>query len=114
MEHVVPATTISPSTSQHVAAILLTSPQLRSHLLAGFFVIEAKISDPSDHVPLAVCEMYACGKLLQKKVLRGTLTNGRQWIFLLRVVKLNDDYDRASYKPSSMVQLTTSGGQPVF
>ncbi|KAF8332431.1 hypothetical protein F5887DRAFT_996797 [Amanita rubescens] len=130
MEHVVPATTISPSSlstlsgfvdytaivaSQRVAAILLRSPQLhvlRSYMPSGFFVIEAKLSDPSDHVPQAVCEMYACGKLLQKKVLRGALTNGRDWIFLL--VQLDDNYDGASYKQSSVVQLTTFGGQPVF
>ena len=43
---------------------------------------------------------------LRKKVLRGALTNGRDWIFLL--VKLNDDYDGASYKQSSIVQLSTT------
>ena len=42
---------------------------------------------------------------LRKKVLRGALTNGRDWIFLL--VKLNDDYDGASFKQSTMVQLGT-------
>jgi hypothetical protein len=40
---------------------------------------------------------------LRKKVLRGALTNGRNWIFLL--VKFNDNYDGASYKQSSIVQL---------
>ncbi|KAI9509432.1 hypothetical protein F5148DRAFT_1187990 [Russula earlei] len=133
MEHVVPATTISPSSlstlsgfvdytaivgSQRIAAILLRSPQLhilRSHMPSGFFVIEAKLSDPSDYVPQAVCEMYACGKLLQKKVLRGALTNGRDWIFLL--IKLDDNYDGASYNQSSVVQLSTTrstDGQPVI
>lgn len=49
---------------------------------------------------------------LRKKVLRGALTNGRDWIFLL--VQLDTNYDGASYKQSSVVQLTTFGGQPVF
>jgi hypothetical protein len=44
---------------------------------------------------------------LRKRVLRGALTNGRDWIFLL--IKLNDDYHGASYQQSSMVQLTTIG-----
>jgi len=44
----------------------------------------------------------------RKKVLRGALTNGQNWIFLL--VQLNDDYDGASYKQSSKVKLTNYGG----
>lgn len=73
---------------------------------SSFFVIEAKLFNPSDHVPQAVCEMYACGKFLQKKILRGALTNGRDWIFLL--IKLDDDYDGASYQQSAVVQLRTT------
>ena len=30
----------------------------------GFFIIEAKLFDPLNHVPQAVCEMYMCGQLL--------------------------------------------------
>ena len=43
---------------------------------------------------------------LRKKVLCGALTNGRDWIFLL--IKLNDDYNGASYKQSSVIQLRTA------
>ncbi len=43
---------------------------------------------------------------LRKKVLRGVLTNGHKWIFLL--IKLNNDYDGASYQQSSVVQLYTT------
>jgi len=121
MEHAVPSTTISPSSlstlsgfvdytavvaSQRTAAGFLASPHLyvlKLHMPTGFMVIEAKLFNPSDHVPQAVCEMYACGKLLQKTVLRGALTNGHDWIFLL--VKLNHDYDGASYKQSTVVRL---------
>ena len=52
---------------------------------------------------------------LRKKVLRGALTNGRDWIFLL--VKLNDDYDGATYKQSNAVRLRYmegSDGQEVL
>jgi hypothetical protein len=52
---------------------------------------------------------------LRKRVLRGALTNGRDWIFLL--IKLADDYDGASYKQSAVVQLRTTksfDGQPVI
>ncbi|KIJ51002.1 hypothetical protein M422DRAFT_204014 [Sphaerobolus stellatus SS14] len=128
MEHAVPATTISPSSlrtlsgfvdytavvaSERTADFFLTTPHL--HILrtptqhsmpSGFFVTEAKLHNPSEHIPQAVSEMYACGKLLQKKVLRGALTNGRDWIFLL--MKFNDNYDGASYMHSPVIQLTTT------
>ena len=40
---------------------------------------------------------------LRKKVLRGAVTNGRDWIFLC--VKFNDNYDGASYQQSLIVRL---------
>ncbi|TDL20122.1 hypothetical protein BD410DRAFT_899713 [Rickenella mellea] len=46
--------------------------------------------------------MYECGKLLQKRVVRGAVTNGRNWIFLL--VKLNDGYSGGTFKQSSLVR----------
>ena len=52
---------------------------------------------------------------LRKKVLRGALTNGRDWIFLL--IKLNDNYDGASYKQSVIVKLRNTQGldnQPII
>ncbi|KAI9441535.1 hypothetical protein H4582DRAFT_2073709 [Lactarius indigo] len=125
MEQVVPAmTTTNPLSfltlsrfvdyfvvvaNQHAATIFLKSPildNLKSFMSSSFFVIEAKLSNPSVHVSQAVCGLCACGKLLQKKVLHGALTNGHDWIFLL--VKLNDDYDGASYQESAMIQLQTT------
>ena len=47
---------------------------------------------------------------LRKKVLRGALTNGHEWIFL--ILQLNDD--GASYKYSQKVQLTAHGSQSVY
>jgi len=124
MEHAVPATTVSPSslstlsgfidysavvTSQRTAAILLTTPQL--HALKtlkpySFFIVEAKLFNPSDHVPQAVSEMYASGKFLQTKFVRGALTNGREWIFLH--LKFTDDYEGASYSQSSIIKWTAT------
>ena len=43
---------------------------------------------------------------LRKKVLRGALTNGYDWVFIL--VKLNDNYDGASYKHSIPVNFSTT------
>jgi hypothetical protein len=49
---------------------------------------------------------FQCTTYLRRKVLRGALTNGHDWIFLL--IKLNDDYDGASYKQSAVIQLQTT------
>ena len=38
---------------------------------------------------------------LRKKVVRGALTNGHDWIFLL--VILSDDYEGASFKQSDRI-----------
>jgi hypothetical protein len=36
-----------------------------SYMQPSFFVVEAKFDDPMKHLPQALGEMYACGKLLQ-------------------------------------------------
>ncbi|KAG5649663.1 hypothetical protein H0H81_002594 [Sphagnurus paluster] len=69
----------------------------------GFFVVEAKIHDPVDDIPQAVAVLVACAKHLDKQVVRGALTNGREWIFLL--VKLNDDRNEASFMRSQIIHL---------
>ena len=43
----------------------------------------------------------------RKKIIRGALTNGRDWLFLF--IKLNDDYNGASYKESALIQLSIKG-----
>ncbi|TDL20109.1 hypothetical protein BD410DRAFT_841469 [Rickenella mellea] len=95
--------------SQRAAGILLQDADLDilgMHAQTCFFVMETKFSNSSDDVPQAVCRMYECGKLLQKSVVRGALTNGRDWIFLL--VNISDDYDSASYRKSDAVELQTT------
>lgn len=124
MEHVVSATTISTSSSRTLggfvdytaivadecdAPLFLTSPQLdylrTLPMPSGFFVTVAGPHHLSNYIAQAVCEMYACGKYLQKKVIRGALTNGREWIFIF--IKFNDDYDGASCQRSSIVKFDT-------
>lgn len=89
------------------AAFFLTFPDpdlLKIYMLSGLFVMQANRRHPSKQVFQAVCKMYMCAKFLQKKVLRGVLTNGRDWMFLL--VKLDDNYDKAIFKQSFMMELT--------
>ncbi|TDL20111.1 hypothetical protein BD410DRAFT_791185 [Rickenella mellea] len=117
----IPVTTVSPSSSTTLSglvdyAAVVASPQTARTLLddtqvhnlrlcmpTGFFVIEANLSILSHDVPQAVCRMYYCGRLLQKKVVRGALTNGHDWVFVH--IKLNDNYDGASYTWFPVVRL---------
>jgi hypothetical protein len=41
--------------------------------------------------------------VLRKKVLRGAVTNGYQWSFIL--IKINDNYEGASYMNSVPIQI---------
>ncbi|KAG1827625.1 uncharacterized protein BJ212DRAFT_1313648 [Suillus subaureus] len=124
-EHVVPATAISPSGLQTLSGIVdytaivasqsddagfyLTPAsfhEIKAIMPSSFFVIEAKLHDPN-HIVQVLSKMYACGKFLQQKVLRGALINGHDWIFLL--MTLNDDYDGASYVRSAELSLGIHG-----
>ncbi|KAH9042805.1 hypothetical protein EDB85DRAFT_2227352 [Lactarius pseudohatsudake] len=130
-EQVVPAAHPGPSSSSNPSRIIdytavlasqgqtvhfLNSPLFRStkansllvHLLYGFFVVEAKYSHLSEHISQAVGEMFTCGKHLQQRVLRGALTNGKDWIFL--IVRLGNNYERASYQESAVISLQSSMG----
>ncbi|KDR80138.1 hypothetical protein GALMADRAFT_242390 [Galerina marginata CBS 339.88] len=114
--HTVPAMTVNPLnrltvdyiaivTNQCTASSVLRSPNhdmLRMYMLSGFLFIEARGFPLSADIPRAVSEMYASGKILQRKFLRGALTNGREWIFLL--IKFNDDYEGASYMQSALIE----------
>jgi len=94
---------------RRLAGFYLADPQFvrfKDQLLCGFFVIENKHYYPPDHISHAVCELFERGTLLQKQIIRGALTDGRTWIFLL--VKLNDNYDGAGYLQSQPVQYGTA------
>ncbi|TEB24583.1 hypothetical protein FA13DRAFT_1777814 [Coprinellus micaceus] len=71
----------------------------------ALFVSEAKSKDVSleNHVPQATCEMYACARTLGKSTIRGALTNGHDWIFL--VVRMDADGKGAAYAESDKVGL---------
>jgi hypothetical protein len=124
MEYAVPSVNIGPSNINisgliDYAAIVANKKNARifrqdSRLLTikrnmgdstGLFVVEAKLHDPANHIPQAVVAFFACAKHLDKQVIRGALTNGREWIFLL--VKLNDDRNGASFMQSDIIHLNT-------
>lgn len=89
----------SHATAQH----FLTEPTLENISLTmpnAFFVAQAKLESVSliNHIPQAICEMYVCLKSLKKKFLRGALTSGHDWIFL--IIELNADGDGATYQHS--------------
>ncbi|KIL59052.1 hypothetical protein M378DRAFT_180985 [Amanita muscaria Koide BX008] len=124
MEYAVPSVNIGPSNRNisgliDYAAIVANKKDARifrqdSRLLTikrnmgdstGLFVVQAKLHDPANHIPQAVAEFFACAKHLDKQVVRGALTNGREWIFLL--VKLNDDRNGASFMQSDIIHLNT-------
>jgi len=96
---------------------------IRGVLPTGFFVAEAKPGDLRDHIPQAVAEMYGCAKLLKyvpclrlysplislrKEFLRGALTNGHRWIFL--ILHLNPDGIGGTFKRSVDLELPVIAG----
>ncbi|KAG1789301.1 uncharacterized protein HD556DRAFT_1447150 [Suillus plorans] len=50
---------------------------------------------------------FACGKLLGRRILRGALTNGFEWIFL--IMMFADDYNGASLHRSRRLCRDTLG-----
>ncbi|KAJ2919592.1 hypothetical protein MD484_g805, partial [Candolleomyces efflorescens] len=58
----------------------------------GLFITEAKHDSGvplSQQVPQAVAELYTSAKYLTKRISRGALTNGHEWIFI--ILYLNED-----------------------
>ncbi|CAA7260785.1 unnamed protein product [Cyclocybe aegerita] len=77
--------------------------RIRVHNPSTFFILETKFLDPLCHVPQAADELYECAKRLDKKIIRGALTSGEDWIFLH--LKMNDDGNGASYHYSERLRL---------
>ncbi|CAA7257445.1 unnamed protein product [Cyclocybe aegerita] len=97
------------------AASFLRAPQLSKLAKESdpaLFVAEAKaVGVPlGQQVPQALGEMYACAGALKKSIIRGALTDGRVWIFLL--LKLNADEPGATYHVSHEVSIMGAG--PLF
>jgi len=92
------------------AEIFLRHPVLEK--LKGretLFILEAKTMESSlaNHVPQAVSEMHACAKKLGKRIIRGALTQGQDWIFI--VLRMNDDGFGAEYAESGVIGLMDRG-----
>ncbi|KAH9041973.1 hypothetical protein EDB85DRAFT_2233983, partial [Lactarius pseudohatsudake] len=81
-----------------------TLVNLKLMMPCGFFIAEAKIEpfNLKEHLPQVIGEMYACAKRLDIGALRGALTNGHSWIFVLIV--LNSDGNGAKYRYSTPIE----------
>ncbi|KAH9002738.1 hypothetical protein EDB86DRAFT_206823 [Lactarius hatsudake] len=126
LERRVPPTTLHPSSTttlsgfvDYTAVIVdrelpepnfpdLTFEELKVRMPWGFFVAEAKKTDELEkHLPQVIGEMYACTKHLKINTLRGALTNGHSWVFL--IVTLNYDGNGAKYKYSVPIKFQKEG-----
>jgi len=88
-----------------IARYFLNHPGVRDHaqyieLVLGFFVVEAKDRDVKldDHVPQVLTQLYAAATKLKKSHIRGTMTNGYEWLFLM--LNVNSNGKGASYRIS--------------
>ncbi|KAH9011507.1 hypothetical protein EDB85DRAFT_2228364, partial [Lactarius pseudohatsudake] len=81
-----------------------TLVNLKLMMPCGFFIAEAKIEpfNLMEQLPQAIGEMYACAKRLETDALRGALTDGHSWIFVLIV--LNSDGNGAKYRYSTPIE----------
>ncbi|KAH9080449.1 hypothetical protein EDB83DRAFT_2609692 [Lactarius deliciosus] len=122
LEHVIPPITVQQQptpivlsgtidytaviASQRTAEEYFYDPTLENlqALPCGFFIIEAKFRSAGliAHLPQAIGEMFACLKTLGKTTLRGALTTGTDWLFL--VLTLNPDGNGAKYRHSVPIQ----------
>ncbi|KAI9438756.1 hypothetical protein H4582DRAFT_196131 [Lactarius indigo] len=122
MEQVVQQTPVNPSDSKtltgcinytavladnDLAKVFLSDPtfkNLGTMMPCGFFVAEAnpKSANLMVHVPQAIGEMYACAKNLKKNTLRGALSDGNSWMFL--IIVLNPDGNGANFRRSSPIE----------
>jgi len=93
-------------TDLKMADYFLNNPGVRELVryidsVLGFFVIEAKSENVKLHdcLPQVLAQLYASATKLKKNHLRGTLTNGYEWLFI--VVSVNSDGRGASYMIST-------------
>ncbi|KAF9548277.1 hypothetical protein CPC08DRAFT_346771 [Agrocybe pediades] len=81
-----------------------------------FFVTEAKGPDQilENHVPQAVGEMYSCARTLKKKIVRGALTNGWEWLWIILEVSPSGGGGRYSLSQPITVQGPSDTGEKVI
>ncbi|KXN84577.1 hypothetical protein AN958_12325 [Leucoagaricus sp. SymC.cos] len=65
----------------------------------GFFLTEVKGNPLYEYIPQAVCRLYGYSKQLKKEIIRGGLTNGHEWLFI--ILYSNKNGEGASYKFST-------------
>ncbi|KAJ7126074.1 hypothetical protein C8R44DRAFT_780994 [Mycena epipterygia] len=63
---------------------------LKRRLPTGFFVIEGKIDLLFAQLPQACAELYGCAKIIGKNTVRGALTNGNEWFFIILQLNANE------------------------
>jgi len=61
----------------------------------------------SDHIPQTVAEMYGTAIFLDKNIIRGALSNGREWIFI--ILYRDEDSGGGRYRHSTPIQLEHPG-----
>ncbi|KAF8175555.1 hypothetical protein BJ912DRAFT_1024462 [Pholiota molesta] len=121
IEQVVPAVTVSSSLHTVSGFIDFTAAVMDPAKLNLFlerpvlqpddsvlFVSEAKDVrvELTKHIPQTIAEMLACARRTKKKIVRGVLTDGREWVFL--ILTLRDDDGTATYVRSNEINI--SGG----
>ncbi|KAL0948352.1 hypothetical protein HGRIS_010937 [Hohenbuehelia grisea] len=108
VEQVVPSVTVSDTSAHTLSGYIdwtaMVMPPQKAHLflrnpilqhlrndVSALFISEAKGPDQllGNHVQQTIGEMLACARTTGKTIIRGVLTNGRAWIFI--VLKLNDN-----------------------
>ncbi|KAF9061542.1 hypothetical protein BDP27DRAFT_328388 [Rhodocollybia butyracea] len=75
----------------------------------GLFITEAKSGWIEDNILQAVCQLYNTGKYYGKDTIRGAVSNGNEWIFI--ILHLNKDNDGASFQTSSVVKYVVSNNE---
>ncbi|KAF8175118.1 hypothetical protein BJ912DRAFT_38563 [Pholiota molesta] len=107
---------IAAVVDKHCEGAIQTNPTyevLKLYARSAVFILEAKLrpGDLNAAIHNAVCELYVCGRRLCKKVIRGALTDGHKWIFLL--LTFNATGEGAAYKDSGVVKLHRTFGPDV-
>ncbi|KAF9017571.1 hypothetical protein BDZ89DRAFT_1074750 [Hymenopellis radicata] len=69
----------------------------------GFFLAQGRQFMLSDDIPRAVADLYAAAERAGQTVLRGALTNGCDWVFL--ILSRNSNGLGATYKESAVISL---------
>ncbi|KAF9078652.1 hypothetical protein BDP27DRAFT_1309950 [Rhodocollybia butyracea] len=131
MDQSIPSTTVDPSSlitisghtdymaviaEDRVATAYLENPfiDLAKLLRSGFVVTKAQTTPLSEYLPRVVFQLYASAKQLETYTIRGALTNGREWQFI--ILSINKGGNGASYKFSPIIDysvlLPMDGGDP--